>query len=90
MWLQAGDRFDRYGGVFGKFVAPIGTAEAMRALPPGSTDRPYHVYEVVKPFEVQSGRIAPAFDQIGGGIQFLLPLRIGTLLNSGIIREVEP
>jgi hypothetical protein len=45
-------------------------------------------FEVVKPFEVEAGRVAPAFNQAGLGIQFRTPVPLQTLLNHGIIREV--
>ena len=47
---------DRYGGETGKFVSPKGTPYTNRSLPPGSDARPYNVYEVVKPIDVQSGK----------------------------------
>ncbi|MGW0037025.1 TNT domain-containing protein [Gordonia sp. NPDC003376] len=75
--LTPGTRMDRYGGETGTFLAPPGTPYAKRALPPanlGAADYPeycnYHVYQVLKPFKVYTGRIAKAFEQPGGGTQY--------------------
>lgn len=37
----------------------------MRALPPDADVSQYRLFEVVKPFEIKSSTIAPAFNQIG-------------------------
>lgn len=56
----------------------------MRALPPGNLGD-YNAFRVVKPFEVQSSTIVPAFGQTGLGKQFLFPVNMNTLLKRGII-----
>ena len=61
------ETFDRYGFGGGKFVIPTGTPPEMRSLRPGTETLPYNNYRVVKPFEVNSGGIAPAFNQLGFG-----------------------
>ena len=97
---------DRYGGVYGSFLAPAGTPYAERAIPPSSLDSTpaagcdYHEYEVLKPFDVDGGLIAAWFDQPGGGLQFqldasLVPgaptqLNVLWLLNNGYLKEVTP
>ncbi len=82
---------DRYGGSgYSKFFAPTGTPEPMRALPPGVSQQPLRLFEVLKPFEVQESRIAPAFGEVGGGQQYLPPVRLDVLLNRGIVGEVGP
>jgi hypothetical protein len=87
---MAGERFDRYGSDFGTFVSPVGAPFEMRALPYGPLDKPYGVFEVVKPFEVRTGTIAPPFGRIGLGTQHGLPLRVDVLLRRRIIRRVSP
>ncbi|MCG8540992.1 MAG: TNT domain-containing protein [Clostridia bacterium] len=62
--------------------------EYLRSLAPGTEVKPYHVYEVVKPVEGLGGKIAPWFDQSGGGIQYKLNNSIQELLDGGFIREV--
>ena len=44
-----------------------------------------HTYKVLKPFEVQAGKIAPAFGQPGLGTQYLTPVSGDVLFNRGII-----
>jgi hypothetical protein len=59
----------------------------MRALPPGATDRPYNVYEVVNPFEVRSGTVAPWFGQLGLGTQYELPDSVANLSAAPATRD---
>ncbi|MGH3381568.1 MAG: TNT domain-containing protein [Actinoallomurus sp.] len=84
MTLRTGTLADRFGSPYGAFLAPGGTSYGARALPPDSlntrADDPahlcnYHLYQVTKTFDVDAGPIAPAFQQPGGGLQYLL---IGT------------
>ncbi|HLO96516.1 MAG TPA: glycohydrolase toxin TNT-related protein, partial [Burkholderiaceae bacterium] len=63
---------DRYGNEGGSFLSPQGTPFEMRALPPSSVSDIYNVYKIKKPLPVEAGKIAPAFDQPGGGTQYLL------------------
>ena len=81
MRLQVGTLLDRFGGETGNFLSPKGAPYVERALPPVNlnnnrtnvTDYPngYHVYEVVKEFEVLAGPIAAWFGQPGGGTQYV-------------------
>jgi hypothetical protein len=77
--LGPGTRIDRFGSEFGAFLAPLDTPYAERALPPMSLDNfdaaytcNYHVYRVVRRFSAEEGPIAPAFGQIGHGLQIEL------------------
>ncbi len=80
--LQKGTLLDRFGGETGNFLSPKGAPYTQRALPPANlnnnrnnaSDYPngYHVYEVVKAFEVYAGPIAEWFGQPGGGTQYVL------------------
>lgn len=63
---------DRYGSTYGSFLSPMGTPSPMRALSPGTTSSPPDLYELLKPLKVRAGKIAPAFRQPGGGIQYEL------------------
>ncbi len=69
--LPVGTRLDRYGKPDGSFLAPKGTPYEQRALAPGARAEKYYEYEVIKPLPVIQGKIAPAFEQPGGGIQIL-------------------
>jgi len=86
--LQPGTLVDRFGYDGGTFVSPKGTPYIQRSLAPGTQYKPYNVYEVVKPFDVQTGQVAPAFDMPGLGIQHELPGSVKSLLESGHIRLV--
>ncbi|MFF4183258.1 TNT domain-containing protein [Streptomyces sp. NPDC001691] len=77
--LRVGEDLDRFGSEYGSFLAPAGARYSERALPPQSlitreAAHPcaYHAYAVVKSFTVWQGRIAPWFDQPGGGRQIKL------------------
>lgn len=88
--LEPGTLVDRYGGYDGgTFVLPKGTSYTERALPTGTDKKPYTVFEVVKPVEVQAGKIAPWFGEKGGGIQYEFSKKIADLLEQGILRKVE-
>lgn len=104
--LFPGQFIDRFGNEFGRFLAAGGTLFAQRALPPDSLNTQandpahvcnYHLYRVVKAFDVDGGPTAPAFQQPGGGLQYTLnaayltnpqfPL-IPFLVNNGFLQRV--
>ncbi|MBI3348945.1 MAG: TNT domain-containing protein [Burkholderiales bacterium] len=70
--LPKGTEIDRFGGEGGSFVSPSNTPFEQRALAPTSLKEPYFQYEVTRPLPVETGKIAPAFDQPGGGIQHVI------------------
>lgn len=105
--LKAGSLADRFGSPYGAFLAPGGTSFGARALPPDSlntrADDPahlcnYHLYRVSRAFDVDAGPIAPAFQQPGGGLQYLLmsayvpqaptPLNVRWLVDNGYLSIV--
>jgi adhesin HecA-like repeat protein len=85
--LQPGTLIDRYGPNTGSYVSPAGTPFTMRSLPESAVNSPYNVYEVIAPFEVQSGAITPAYGQLGLGTQHKLPNTVNDLVNSGYLRR---
>ena len=89
--LQPGTIIDRYGSDYGTFTSPQGIPYANRALAPGTELKPYSVFEVVKPIEVQAGKIAPWFNQPGGGVQYMLPDMVDELLDPdvGVLRRLQ-
>jgi len=87
--IQPGTRIDRYGHPGGTFVSPEGVPVPNRSLAPGTTDKPYNVYEVLKPLDAQGGKAAPWFGQPGGGTQFELGQSIQDLIDGGFIRKVN-
>ena len=97
--LNPGDVVDRFGSVGGSFLAnDRDTAFAARALPPeslntqqGNPQANYHVYCFLKPLTIRHGKIAPAFGQPGGGMQYVLGnSRVTDLITSGTLVEVAP
>jgi len=76
--LSRGQRIDRYGSEFGGFLAPAGLPYTMRSIPPSNlvgvpaAGCNYHLYQVLRPFDVRSGPIAAWFFQFGGGLQYQL------------------
>jgi RHS repeat-associated protein len=88
-FLMAGERIDRFGGsASSRFFSPAGTPTAARALPPGTAAQKLRTFDVIKPFEVEAGTVAPAFGELGFGTQFRTPVPLETLLKRGIIEEV--
>ncbi len=87
-FLMPGTLIDRYGSGFGKYFSPVDVPMDMRALPYGNRGD-YNVFKVIKPFEVQSSTIAPAFNKLGLGTQYLSPVNMNTLLKRGIIIRIK-
>ncbi|SFM79397.1 RHS repeat-associated core domain-containing protein [Nitrosomonas communis] len=87
--LLPGARIDRIGFDGGRFLSPAGTPAAMRALRPGTESRPLRTFEVVKPLNVRTGEIAPAYGQTGLGIQFVTDRPVRELLQEGFLRSVS-
>lgn len=68
--LLPGAVIDRRGFEGGRYFAPEGTPEAMRALSPGSENKPFNRYIVKKPLDTQVGITAPAYGKPGMGTQY--------------------
>ncbi|MGF2714766.1 glycohydrolase toxin TNT-related protein [Bacillus cereus] len=94
--LHPGMKLDRYGNPAGSFLAPESDSFPSRALAPHSEQAPYYVYEVIADFEVTSGKIAPWFDQPGGGTQIIKykpngrTYSIEELIELEIIKQIKP
>ncbi|MFO7962460.1 MAG: TNT domain-containing protein, partial [Desulfobacterales bacterium] len=90
-FLMEGDKIDRFGGSdYSRFFSPEGTPGWARSLPSGSENQPLRTFEVLKPFEVEKGTVAPAFGKLGLGIQYKSPVKMKTLIDRDIIREITP
>ncbi|MGK5059464.1 glycohydrolase toxin TNT-related protein [Janthinobacterium sp. LB2P49] len=82
---------DRFGYPGGTFVSPQGVKFSHRALPQSyQNGKPYHVYQVLKPIQVDAGLAAPWFNQVGMGMQYELPLPVDDLIKNGSLIEVLP
>ncbi len=89
--LKEGDVVQRYGNENGMYVAPEGTPYNQLSLPyeKDSVGEP-KTYVVKKDIDdVQMGKVAPAFDQEGGGTQYKLPDRVKNLEEDGYLKEVD-
>ena len=88
--IPAGTIIDRYGSQWGKYTSPAGVPYEQRALPYIENPNAYHKYEVLKPIDnVTISEIAPAFEQVGGGIQYELPNNIKKLKELDYIKEIK-
>ena len=88
--ITTGTIIDRYGSQWGKYTSPVGVPYEQRALPYIENPNAYHKYEVLKPIDnVTISEIAPAFEQVGGGIQYELPYNIKKLKELGYIKEIK-
>ncbi len=87
-WLKPGTVVDRFGYPGGTFLAPADASYMGRSIPYDRLKMPYYRYEVVRRLRVRSGRIAPWFDQPGGGIQYKTERKVGDLVASGHLRAV--
>ena len=84
-----GEKIDRFGGNDGTFFGETGTPIEKRAMSPNSNFDAYNKYEVVRPFPVREGEIAPWFDQPGGGIQYKLDPNFERFIRSQSIESDE-
>lgn len=89
--LSVGTKITRYGRTTGKYTAPVGTPFVNRAMPYTETEYSdtEHQYIVVKPLPVQTSVIAPAFNKVGGGIQYKTEESIQYYLDEGYLKEVD-
>lgn len=88
--LGEGDVIDRFGRPGGEYASPAGTPFPDRALPPSSIGAGYHQYEVLRPLPegVTEGRIAPWFEQPGGGVQYKFDRSIEWYETNGYLRKI--
>lgn len=108
MVLPAGQNLmvDRFGNESGTFLSAAGTKFGLRAIPPANlnTNDPrypynYHLYRVAKDITVCAGPAAPAFEQPGGGIQYVTASKacptlpqtttVGNLVSTGSLVRLQ-
>ncbi|WP_224276257.1 TNT domain-containing protein [Nocardioides lacusdianchii] len=89
--VEPGDVLDRYGPADGAYASPSGTPFDQRALPPSSVGSDYTQYEVLKPLpeSVTEGRIAPWFEQPGGGVQYMFDKPMSWYVENGYLRKLD-
>ncbi len=87
--LQPGTVIDRYGSSRGRMATSKGTEYEALSLPYAKETVEFHRYEVCAPIECRMGKVAPNFDQEGGGDQFVFSKSVTELIREGSLREVE-
>ncbi|MBR2902461.1 MAG: TNT domain-containing protein [Clostridia bacterium] len=91
--LPYGTKLIRYGSATGRYTAPKGTCFEELSLPWDEQTCEYHEYVVVADrikviCVVLKGFVAPGFECIGGGIQYLHDITMLQSINRGILKEV--
>jgi hypothetical protein len=95
--LPVGTFLDRFGSEYGSYMSPAGTPYAQRSLPPTNLDAEpgskypynYRVYMVSRSLHVEGGLIAGWFEQQGFGVQFLVPMSVGRLVENGYLTRIN-
>lgn len=88
--LNKGDFIDRFGSNgTGQYFSPAGSSYGSRALPPFMKDQPYNRYQVIRPFEVTSGEIAPWFGEPGKGVQHYTNFKVPDLKGNMVEANVD-
>lgn len=80
--LQSGKKIDRFGSNYGSFFGEVGDSRELRAMSPNSDFSNYNQYEVLEELPVREGKIAPWFDEPGGGRQYKL--------DSDFVNQLQP
>jgi len=94
--LEPGSLVDRYGGWIdekgfhdgGSFISPVGSSFEGRALQSSTLNKPYSIYEVMKPLPVDTGPAIPWFGQPGYGTQHETFFSIDKLVEDGFLRKI--
>lgn len=88
--LGKGEVLSRFGKPTGSYTAPDSTPFEARAMPLEESDygASFCRYIVIKPFRVSKSVIAPAFNRVGGGIQYKSEKAIQYYLDNGYLKEV--
>lgn len=90
MILKVNTIIDRFGGNYGYYTSPEGTALEARALDKGARAKnDLHKFKVVKELSYYESRVAPWFNQKGNGTQYRLFKSIDELLKEGFLVEIS-
>lgn len=84
----------RFGSEYGKFTSPHGTHFEQVSLPYTIESLAYHEYRVISDSLtvrciVDKGKVAPMFNQPGGGTQYLHSHTIHVLLRKSILKRIK-
>ena len=71
-------------------MSPLGPPYPIWVLPPGSNQKPYTIYRVLKPIDnVAACKIMPWFGEIGLGTQYELSKSVKLYIEAGHLEEVK-
>lgn len=88
--LAIGTKLDRYGSLWGRFVAPEDAPFSERSLPASSKKSIYYQFEVTRAIHaVLAGKAIPWFGQEGMGMQYMFSSSINTLIDSHYLKITE-
>jgi hypothetical protein len=85
-WVEDADQYHRYEAL--QDLTPANIDAAVQRMPPGPDRREIEI--AIKRYGVttETGPIAPAFTEPGGGTQYKLPMTPEYLIELGLIKEV--
>ena len=90
--LWGGDNFYFFAPNTSKWLDVLGLNKNLPVpyWPPGSNQKPYTVYRVLKPIDnVAASKIMPWFGEIGLGTQYELPKSVQSYIDSGHLEEIK-
>ena len=71
-------------------MSPLGPPYPMWAWPPGSNQKPYTIYRVLKPIDnIVACKIMPWFGEIGLGTPYELLKSVKSYIEAGHLEEVK-
>ena len=85
---KKGQVFSRLGELTGQYVSPVGTSLSERGLPSGYQGKE-SLWQVIEPFEMESGLAGPWKDSSGFGKQHKLLFSIERLRRDGYLSPVQ-
>lgn len=92
--LTPGTKLSRYGEHSGDFLGAVDDSFPSRSLAPHSQKASYYEFEVLREADFTVGKIAPWFDQPGGGTQYIMidgngnKYSVQRLIDDAFIREL--
>lgn len=79
----------RYGSENGRFGTDVGTNPEGLSLPYDTDTQEYHEYAVCGEVSCISGKASPAFDEKGGGNQYMFSKSFSEMVNDGTLKRLK-
>ena len=80
--IKAGQQFDRYGSLAGRYMTDVGTPPTKLALP-ATNSGIRTTLQATRNFRAYTGIVADAFGNTGGGVQYVMRYPIEKLIKKG-------